>query len=88
MVDLPACRPIFTRAGQYLGQSAANMISALHPELITYRGGLSALGDLLLGPIKTTIAERVRMFPPTGIRQERSHQATTPVAWARSHWRR
>ncbi len=72
MVELPECRPIFTRAGEYLGIAAANMISALHPELIVYGGGLSALGDLLLGPIKTTIAERVRMFPPSGIRLERS----------------
>ncbi len=72
MVELPQCRPVFTRAGQYLGLSAANMISALHPELIVYGGGLSALGDLLLGPIRTTIEERVRMFPPAGIRLERS----------------
>jgi len=70
MVGLPECRPLFTRAGQYLGIAAANMISALHPNLIVYGGGLSALGDLLLGPIESTIAERVRMFPPTGIRLE------------------
>ena len=70
MVELPQCRPVFTRAGQYLGLSAANMISALHPELIVYGGGLSALSDLLLGPIRTTIEERVRMFPPAGIRLE------------------
>ena len=70
MVELPQCRPVFTRAGQYLGLSAANMIRALHPELIVYGGGLSALSDLLLGPIRTTIEERVRMFPPAGIRLE------------------
>ncbi len=72
MVGLPECRPLFTLAGQYLGLAAANMISALHPDLIVYGGGLSALGDLLLGPIESTIAERVRMFPPAGIRLERS----------------
>lgn len=72
MVELPECRPLFTRAGQYLGLAAANMISALHPELIVYGGGLSTLGDLLLGPIETTIAERVRMFPSAGLRLERS----------------
>ena len=72
MFDPSECRPLFTKAGQYLGLVAANIISALHPDLIVYDGGLSALGDLLLGPIKSTIAERVRMFPPAGISLERS----------------
>lgn len=72
MFDPSECRPLFTKAGQYLGLVAANIISALHPDLIVYDGGLSALVDLLLGPIKSTIAERVRMFPPAGISLERS----------------
>jgi glucokinase len=72
MAALPECRPIFTRAGESLGLAVANMISALHPELVVFGGGLSALGDLLLGPVRPTVAARVRMFPADGVRLERS----------------
>jgi glucokinase len=72
MAALPECRPIFTRAGESLGIAVANMISALHPELVVFGGGLSALGDLLLGPVRPTVAARVRMFPADGVRLERS----------------
>jgi glucokinase len=72
MAELPECRPLFTRAGEYLGIAVANMISALHPDLVVFGGGLSTLGDLLLGPVPPTVAARVRMFSPAAVRLERS----------------
>lgn len=72
MALLPACRPIFARAAEYLGIATANVISTLHPDLIVYGGGLSALSELLLDPLPAIVADRVRMFPPQNIRLERS----------------
>jgi len=72
MAALPQCQPLFARAGESLGIAVANMISALHPDLVVFGGGLSSLGDLLLGPVRPTVAARVRMFPPGAVRLERS----------------
>lgn len=72
MAALPECRPLFTRAGESLGIAVANMISALHPDLVVFGGGLAALGDLLLGPVRPTVDARVRMFSPAAVRLERS----------------
>lgn len=60
------------RAATYLGIGAANMVTALHPDLIVIGGGVSALGDRLLRPIRREIHRRVRMFPPDDVRVERS----------------
>ena len=60
------------RAGEWLGIGAANLIVALHPELVVIGGGVAEMGDLLLDPVRETIRRRVRMFPTTGLRVERS----------------
>lgn len=60
------------RAGEWLGIGAANLVSALHPDLIVIGGGVAELGDLLLDPVRATIRRRVGMFPAENVRVERS----------------
>ena len=65
-------REAILRALRYLGIGAANMVVALHPELIVYGGGMAAIGDLLTETVRAVILDRVRMFPPDDVRVERS----------------
>ena len=67
-----AVRQSIIRAAKYLGIGVANLVSALHPELVVLGGGVSAVGPLLLETVKATVRERVRMFPPDDVRIERS----------------
>lgn len=46
--------------GRYLGIGIANMIAVLSPDRIVIGGGISASGDLLLGPIRDELRHRVR----------------------------
>lgn len=61
-----------SRAGERLGIAAANVVTSLHPDLIVIGGGVSELGDTLLGPVRRVIRERVGMFPTDDLRVERS----------------
>lgn len=65
-------REALTRAGEWLGIAAANVVTSLHPDLIVIGGGVAELGDVLLEPVRRTIRERVGMFPTDGVRVERS----------------
>lgn len=60
------------RVAEWLGIGAANLIVALHPELIVVGGGVSEMGDLLLDPLRETVKRRVCMLPTTHVRIERS----------------
>ncbi len=55
------------RAANYLGIGIANMITALHPELIVLGGGVAQIGDLLFDTVRQTVRQRVRMFPTNDI---------------------
>jgi glucokinase len=63
---------VIERAARYLGIGAANIISAVHPELIVVGGGVAAMGERLLQPLRDEIHKRVRMFPVDDLRVERS----------------
>ena len=56
------------QAAEYLGIGVANAVTITAVENVVIGGGLSALGDLLLDPIRRVVSERVRMFPPQCIR--------------------
>jgi glucokinase len=56
-------KDIYERAGFALGIAAANMCAALGPRRIVVAGGVSQAGDLLLGPIRRTLRERVHIMP-------------------------
>lgn len=60
------------RAGSYLGQAAAAAVLTLHPDLIVLAGGVAALDDLLIDPLRRSLLQRVRMFPADDIRIARS----------------
>ncbi|MCC6586458.1 MAG: ROK family protein [Bryobacterales bacterium] len=65
-------RDALLRALRYLGIGAANMVVALHPELIVFGGGMAAIGPILTETVKAVILDRVRMFPADDVRVERS----------------
>lgn len=56
-------KEIYERAGFYLGMAAANICVAIGPRRIIIGGGVSQAGDLLLGPIRSTLRERVTSMP-------------------------
>ena len=60
------------RVARYLGIGIANVVTALHPELVVLGGGVAALDDLLLDPVREELKSRVRMFPLDGVRVLRS----------------
>ena len=43
--------------GRWLGVGAANVAAAVDPELVVVGGGVSAAGELLLGPARRALAE-------------------------------
>lgn len=55
-----------------LGVGVANMVTSLHPELVVLGGGVAKMGDLLLGPVRKVVRDRVRMFPVDDVRIELS----------------
>jgi glucokinase len=61
-----------TRAVEYLGIGIANIVTCIHPQLIVLGGGVAEMGDLLLGPLRKILPQRVGMFPPTDVRIEQS----------------
>jgi glucokinase len=46
--------------GRYLGIGIANMIAVISPDRVVIGGGISAATDLLLGPIRDELRQRVR----------------------------
>ncbi len=67
-----AIREAIVRAVSYLGIGVANMVTALHPELVVLGGGVAAIGPLLRDTVAAVVNARVRMFPVDGVRIERS----------------
>jgi glucokinase len=65
-------RQAITRAAGYLGVGVANLVTALHPELVVLGGGVAAIGPLLFETVRAVVRERVRMFPVDDVRIEPS----------------
>jgi len=55
----PLARSLVREAGRAIGQAIVNMLHAFNPGIIVCGGGLTKMGDLLLQPIRETMAERV-----------------------------
>jgi len=51
-------RKLIARAGHYIGVGFTNLINIFNPELIVIGGGLSNMGDMLLGPAFKTAGQR------------------------------
>ncbi len=65
-------REVLVRAGGFLGIGVANIVTALHPDLIVLGGGVTGIGPLLFDEVRRVVADRVRMFPTDGVRIEPS----------------
>lgn len=65
-------REVLVRAAGFLGLGVANIVTALHPDLIVLGGGVAGIGPLLFDEVRRVVAERVRMFPTDGVRIEPS----------------
>lgn len=70
-----AVAEIIARAAGYLGIGIANVVTITGVDRVVLTGGLTALGDLLLKPVRRTIRERIGMFPTGEIKVERSKLA-------------
>lgn len=51
---------IFNRAGRLLGLAVANLVSLLDPQVIILGGGMAAVADLYLGPLRRAMLERAQ----------------------------
>ena len=65
-------REAIARTATWLGIGIANMVTALHPDVVVLGGSVAALDDLLLEPVRETVKQRVRMFPVQDLSIERS----------------
>jgi glucokinase len=50
----PAAVEIYTTMGQWLGRGLANLAAVIDPEIFVIGGGVSAAGDLLIEPARST----------------------------------
>jgi len=55
----PLARSLVREAGRAIGQVIVNLLHAFNPSLVVCGGGLTKMGDLLMQPIRETVAERV-----------------------------
>jgi predicted NBD/HSP70 family sugar kinase len=62
------CRRVLADAGSHIGLAAANMYNLLDPELIVVGGNLAPAGEILLGPMRESMARRAihagEVLPP------------------------
>ena len=54
----PVAKQIFRIMGEYIGMGLVSVVNLLNPEKIIIGGGVADAGDILLDPIKETIAKR------------------------------
>lgn len=55
----PTATELLAEIGHWLGVGLANLAAALDPEVFVIGGGVSAAGDLLLGPARNTFARQL-----------------------------
>jgi glucokinase len=60
------------RVAEYLAIGVANVVVAIHPELIVFGGGVAQMGDLLLDRVRQAVQRRVNMIPTDDLRIELS----------------
>jgi glucokinase len=65
-------RDAILRAAGFLGLVVANVVTALHPELVVIGGGVAKMGDLIFDRVREVVRQDVRMFPVEGVRIEPS----------------
>ena len=58
----PVARQIFRIMGEYIGMGLTSVVNLLNPEKIIIGGGVADAGDILLDPIRETIAKRAMVI--------------------------
>ncbi len=53
-----ACRAAIERAGEHIGVATASLVNLVNPSLILFDGGVTRAGELLLDPLRRTLAAR------------------------------
>jgi len=76
-----AVREAIVEAASYLGIGVANLITALHPDLIVLGGGVAKVGSLLFDTVRETVRQRVHMFPTETVRIEPSQLGDRAGTW-------
>jgi glucokinase len=61
----PLARELVTEVGSWLGQGIADLAAVLDPEIVVIGGGVSVLGELVLGPARDRLE---RALPGRGFR--------------------
>lgn len=59
----PDCQRLIERVADYLGIGLANLVVALHPEMIVFAGGVAEMGEQLFTPLRSALKRRVHMLP-------------------------
>jgi glucokinase len=67
-----AVRDAIARIAAWLAIGIANIVQALHPEMVVLGGGVSGMGPVLLDAVRSGVIARIGMFPAHDIRIERS----------------
>jgi len=71
------CRRVIADAGRHIGLATANMYNLLDPELIVLGGNLAPAGEILLGPLRESMARRAihagEVLPPVVIGELDEH---------------
>ncbi|MBM3118102.1 MAG: ROK family protein [Chloroflexi bacterium] len=65
--DKMACE-IVADAANYLGIGLANLVNIFNPEVIVIGGGVSSMGNMLLGPARKVVKERAFKLPLRTVR--------------------
>lgn len=53
-----AAQEILRQAGEHLGTALASLVNLINPQMIVIGGGVSQVGDLLLGPVRRVVKDR------------------------------
>lgn len=67
-----AVRDGIHRAADFLAIGVANMVTALHPDVVVLGGGVAEMGAILFDRVRESVYQRVRMIPADLIRIEHS----------------
>jgi glucokinase len=67
-----AVRDVLLESATFLGIGVANVVTALHPDLVVLGGGVAEIGELLITHVRQVVRQRVRMFPVDDVRVEKS----------------
>ena len=83
----PGCRRVIADVGRHIGSGVANLCNLLNPSRVVLGGDLAEAGELVLGPIRESVA---RYAIPSAARQlsvlSRARWAVVRRCWAPWRW--